>query len=102
MAFAPQLPSRSAEFQPPFAQSELSLATKIAAFWYVETSTKVRDDKSELGKDIAEGTYSEELQPPHFKTVLAAVTTTENGVASVVEKESAVVLPMLIARGVAE
>jgi hypothetical protein len=78
------------------------LATKIEAFWYVETSTKVRDDKSELGKDIAEGTYSAELQPPHFKTVLAAVTTTENGVASVVEIESAVVLPMLIARGVAE
>ncbi|CAB4368453.1 unannotated protein [freshwater metagenome] len=78
------------------------MATKIAAFWYVDTSTNVRVDRSEVGNVIADGTYSEELQPPHFKTVLADVTTIENGVVSVVEIATAVVLPMLIARGVAE
>jgi hypothetical protein len=65
------------------------------------TSTKVRDARSAVGKDIGDGTYSVVPHPPHFKTEFADVTTVENGEESDAATATARPLPIAIDRGVA-
>jgi len=100
LAVAPQFPSASTLPIQPLAQRELSFATRKVVFWNTVTSRNVLEPRSAVGTDTAEGEYSDELHPPHFRTELAAVTTVENGEESEAAAESAVVPPMAIDRGV--